>query len=85
MLHKYHKLLGPKLKVESVDGLSRGRFWKPFRLGNGAAAGYGADNVDDESGYWICGGWEDMKAFGAGDYWIMTRWGDKWTGVKDTY
>lgn len=94
LLHKYHKLLGPKLKVESVDALSRGRFWKPLRRGSGAMTdegdGIGAshemEDDDDGFGYWICGGWEDVKVFGGADYWLMTNWGDsKWMGVKETY
>lgn len=94
LLHKYHKLLGGQLKVESVDGLSRGRFWKPLGLGSrretdhgvGSGAGHGVGEGDDHFGYWICGGWEDMKVFGTTDYWMMTRWGDaKWIGVKETY
>lgn len=93
LLHKYHKLLGAKLNVESVDALSRGRFWKPLRLscgveadeGNVTSAGHGVGDDDDRFGYWICGGWEDMNAFGTADYWMMTSWGDKWTGVKETY
>lgn len=85
LLAKYHKLLGAKLKVESVDELSRGRFWKPLpRLVSGGGIGDEETDGDDGFGYWICGGWEDMQAFGH-DYWIMTNWGDKWTGVKDTY
>ena len=89
---KYYKLLGRKLKSECVD-MSRGRFWKPLRLDSSAAAdtvdgiraGGGEGSGNDGFGYWICGGWEDMDAYGSSDYWIMTNWGDKWTGVKETY
>ncbi|GKT48626.1 uncharacterized protein ColSpa_08807 [Colletotrichum spaethianum] len=83
LLAKYHKLLGAKLRLESVDELSRGRFWKALGSGTGGNAA-SEENEDDEFGYWICGGWEDMKLFGH-DYWTMTNWGDKWTGTKDTY
>ena len=93
LLHKYHRLLGAKLNVESIDGLSRGRFWKPLRFGSGVETDDGDDtgpvhgmkDGDDRFGYWICGGWEDMKVFGTADYWMMTSWGDKWMGVKETY
>ncbi|WYZ42218.1 hypothetical protein EsH8_V_001113 [Colletotrichum jinshuiense] len=82
LLAKYQKLLGAKLKLETVDELSRGRFWKA--LGSGTGGDAGSENEDDEFGYWICGGWEDMRSFGH-DYWIMTNWGDKWTGTRDTF
>ena len=89
---KYYKLLGRKLKSETVD-MSRGRFWKPLRLdssaaaddGDGIIASGGEGSEDGGVGYWICGGWEDMDVFGPHNYWIMANWGDKWTGVKETY
>lgn len=72
LLRKYHTLLGNNIRVESIDEICRGRFWKPL-----ADAGDG-----DGDGYWICGGWEDMKGFGT-EYWMT--WGNAWTPVWDTF
>lgn len=80
LLNKYNKLYGSKLRVESQDGLTRGRFWKSLDLPSSQKG----DPVDT-FGYWICGGWDDMKLLGSHNYWTMTSWGDKWTGVPDTF
>lgn len=54
--------------------------------GDGIGASHEMEDDDDGFGYWICGGWEDVKVFGGADYWLMTNWGDsKWMGVKETY
>ncbi|KAK3313317.1 hypothetical protein B0H66DRAFT_522255 [Apodospora peruviana] len=84
LLAKYHQLLGgAKLRVESADELARGRFWKPL----GQTVGRDDDDDDDggEFGYWICGGWDDMRGLG-NDYWNMTNWGGKWmSGNNDVF
>ncbi len=74
LLDKYYQLLGAGLKLESVDGF-RGRFWKPLSREGGDDEGL--DNGDDGFGYWICTGWDDVKAIGHG-YWIVCNWGQKW-------
>jgi len=86
LLRKYHKLLGDKLIIYSDDDLSRGRFWKPLRLNGpadtssgGAGAGY-EEKDGDGCGYWICGGFEDMRNWGL-DYWLIAHWGEKWVGL----
>lgn len=79
LLNKYNKLYGPKLRVESQDGLIRGRFWKSL----GLSSSQRGDPVDP-FGYWICGGWNDIEYVGY-NYWTIFNWGYKWTGVPDTF
>ena len=80
LLAKYQQLLGAGLRVELVDGLTRGRFWKPlFRevVRDGGGDDEELNSGDDSFGYWICTGWDDVKAIGQG-YWIVCNWGQNW-------
>lgn len=80
LLNKYNKLYGSKLRVESQDGLTRGRFWKSLSLSDSQKG----DSVDN-FGYWICGGWSDMEFVGFQNYWIQTSWGDRWIGRGEIF
>ncbi|KAK2613238.1 hypothetical protein N8I77_000162 [Diaporthe amygdali] len=80
LLNKYNKLYGSRLKVETEDGLMRGRFWKSLDLCDSQK-----DDDLDKFGYWICGGWNDIEFLGPQDYWLLTNWGDTWTEVGTTF
>jgi len=82
LLKKYQTLLGADLRTKGGGWPARGRFWKPLgpsvrETGGGGEGDAGVE--DGGSGYWICGGWEDVKAIGQG-YWVICNWGDKWHG-----
>lgn len=84
LLKKYSTLLGTALRVESEDGLIRGRFWKTLRPPDGSHHDTsGAGDATGSPGYWICGGWDDMEGLG-GDYWIVANWGGPWAHGQGT-
>ncbi|KAK4442792.1 hypothetical protein QBC34DRAFT_386897 [Podospora aff. communis PSN243] len=88
LLSKYMTLLGTGLRAESADLVMRGRFWKALGPATVGSLGSGESETssakgNDSLGYWICGGWDDMKHHH--DYWINSSWGSYWNGMGTTF